>query len=479
MVPRLLSVLALATVSGVAGVQAVSAESEDTPPAPVVSGPAAITPVLSARRVPGLLAAPTADRRLAAALDELLARQPGTTCLTVTDAGRVVYLDDPDLPLNPASVLKLVTAIAAIEVLGPDHRFRTTVVAGAAPVDGVVTGDAWLVGSGDPLLATADYAARFRNQPQTVTPLESLAEAIGAAGIVGIDGALIGDGSRYDDDRYPDAWPSRFVDQDQSGPLSALTVNDGWQEFPPSPDARGPDETPAVDPEDHAASVFSGLLAERGVSVGATASGAAPAGAVELAAIESPPLEEIVGEMLRESDNQTGELLLKELAVARGRPATTAEGAAIAVEVVAGLGLPVGGLSVADGSGLGDGNAMSCSLALAILNRSGPDSPIGRGLAVAGQTGTLSSRFLDVPVTGRLRAKTGTLSQVTALAGFVHTAPGATLTFSFIVNLEGGGVVGDDDLARQDELAAILLRYPEGPPIESLGPLPLVPAAEG
>jgi D-alanyl-D-alanine carboxypeptidase/D-alanyl-D-alanine-endopeptidase (penicillin-binding protein 4) len=473
---RVLTTLAFAAVAVVAGLGAVDAEAaDDAPPVPI-DGTVA-TPLLSARRVPALLVAPAADRRLVAGLTDLLGRQPGVSCLTVSSAGRTIFLDDPDLPLTPASLLKLVTAVTALEVLGPDHRFRTTIVAAAPPAGGVVEGDAWLVGTGDPLLATTDYIARFYNQPQTATLVVGLADAVAGAGVTTIGGTLLGDGTRYDDDRYPDAWPARFVDQDQSGPLSALTVNDGWEVFPPLPDATQPDETPAADPAAHAAAVVAGLLTERGVSVGATGSGVVPAGAVEIAGIESPPLTDVIGEMLRESDNQTAELLLKEVAVARGRPGSTAEGVAIASEVLSGLGLPVGGSIVTDASGLGDGNLASCALVHAILDRAGPDSAIGRGLAVAGETGTLSRRFLEVPATGRLSAKTGTLSQATALAGFVDTVPGASLTFSFIANLGAGDVVDEADFALQDQLADLLVRYPEGPPLADLAPLAPTPAS--
>jgi D-alanyl-D-alanine carboxypeptidase/D-alanyl-D-alanine-endopeptidase (penicillin-binding protein 4) len=165
--------------------------------------------------------------------------------------------------------------------------------------------------------------------------------------------------------------------------------------------------------------------------------------------------------------------------VARGRPATTDEGVAIVLEVVTGLGLPIAGAAVTDGSGLGTGNLMSCSLVEAILDRSGPSSVIGRGLPIAGQTGTLSERFVGTDVTGRMLAKTGTLNQVTALAGFVDTIPGSSLTFSFLVNLEGDDRVDEDDLARQDELAAILVRYPEGPSLDELGPRPIATPGGG
>ena len=473
-VSRLLLTLAFVAVSVTAGIGAVEAEADDAAePAGATAPLSPATPVLSPRRVPALLAAPAADRALITGLTDILASQPGTSCLTVASSGRTIFLDDPDLPLVPASLLKLVTAVAAMEVLGPDHRFRTTVVASAAPVDGVVAGDAWLVGGGDPILSTSDYIARFRNQPQTATLVEGLADALVAAGVVSIQGSLLGDGSRYDDDRYPDPWPARFVDQDQSGPLSALTVNDAWEAFPPLPDATEPDETPTADPAAHAASVLAAQLAARGVSVAGTGAAVAPPGAVEVAAIESPPLTDLVGQMLRESDNQTAELLLKEIAVASGRPGSSADGVAVANEVIAGLGLPVGGSIAADGSGLGDGSVLSCSLVQAILDRATPESAIGRGLPVAGETGTLSRRFVDVPATGRLVAKTGTLNQVTSLAGYVSTLPGSTLTFSLIVNLDAGDVVDENDLAVQDRLADLLVRYPEGPPLDALDPEPV------
>jgi serine-type D-Ala-D-Ala carboxypeptidase/endopeptidase (penicillin-binding protein 4) len=471
-VGRLLATLTLTTVATVAGLGAVSAERDAErepadPAEPVPAGPA--TPVLSARRVPELLAAPQADAALVTDLEALLAAQPGTECLVVTSGGRDIVLDDPDLPLVPASLTKLVTAVAALEVLGPDHVFRTAVVAEAEPAGGTVE-QAWLVGSGDPLLATSDYVSRFENQPQLATLVEPLADDLAAAGITSI-GTLTGDGTRYDDDRYPDSWPERFVDQDQSGPLSALSVNDSWEAFPPLPDLDEPDETPAADPDEHAAGVVAGLLADRGVAVDATSSGAASdAATVELAVLESPPLTEVVGHMLRESENHSAELLLKEIAVARGRPGTTADGIEVANEVLVELGLPVGGSVLVDGSGLGDGGALSCSLVQAMLERSGPDSPLGRSMPLAGETGTLHDRFVGADAAGRLFAKTGSLNQVTALAGFVDTLGGAEVTFSWIVNAEGDDLVDGSDLAIQDDLAQILVSYPQGPPLDQLGP---------
>ena len=452
---RRLLALVLVAVAVVAATAAVAAEEDDT----AVAGealPSASTPVLSARRVPGLLAAPVADRRLAEALEATLARQEGERCLTVASSGRPVFQHNADRQLVPASVEKLVTAMAALEVLGPDFRFTTRVLSSGP--------DLWLVGGGDPLLATAAYAARFRNQPQVRTALEDLADAVVAAGITRVEGRLLGDEARYDTDRYPDEWPGRFVEQDQSGPLSALTVNDAWVAFPPNPDTRVPDETPAPDPARHAAEVLGALLAERGVTVAVGfGSGGVPAGAGEIAAVDSPRLGEIVGQMLRESDNQTAELVLKELAVASGRPGTTADGAAVVADAV-------DGSVVVDGSGLASSNLVTCALVQEILDEAGTSSVIADGLPVAGETGTLAERFLDSVVTGRLRAKTGTLNQVTSLAGYLTTTVGAELSFSFVANLPPSSIVDEEDLRLQDELAAVLARYPEGPPLDQLGP---------
>ncbi|MGH9185712.1 MAG: D-alanyl-D-alanine carboxypeptidase/D-alanyl-D-alanine endopeptidase, partial [Acidimicrobiales bacterium] len=295
-----------------------------------------------------------------------------------------------------------------------------------------------------------------------------------AAGVTEVRGAVVGDESRYDSRRYVDVWPERFIVQDQTGPLSALSVNDGWIAFPPNPDTRRPDEEPAPDPAAHAAQALTQLLAARGVAVGSPArAGEAPADDTEVAAVESPRMREVVAQMLRESDNQTAELLTKELGLRTKGEGTTAAGVAAIQDEMAALGLPVTDAVVADGSGLAEAGRVTCQLVQAVLDRAGPNSPLDAALPIAGQTGTLTERFVGVPVSGRMRAKTGTLNEVTSLAGFVDTLPGARITFSFIVNLPPGERVGEDDLVLQDELAAILVGYPQGPVLADLGPKPL------
>src|SRR5690606_25091261 len=122
---------------------------------------------------------------------------PADACLVVTEDGRPILRHNDSTPLTPASAQKILTARAALDVLGPGHRYRTTVVATGEPVDGILEGDVWFVGGGDPVLQTADFASRY-DPPRPTTPLEALADAVVAAGVREIRGAVVGDESRYD-----------------------------------------------------------------------------------------------------------------------------------------------------------------------------------------------------------------------------------------------------------------------------------------
>jgi serine-type D-Ala-D-Ala carboxypeptidase/endopeptidase (penicillin-binding protein 4) len=180
---RYLLPVLLVLVAGALGFGAMRAGADDVGLGEPMEINHPVTPVLSGRRVPVFLAAPVADRNLATAMADVMTRSPERTCVKITYAGRTLFEQNPDTPVVPASTEKLVTAVTALEVLGPDTRFRTSVVATApAAAGGVVQGDLWVVGGGDPLLSTAPYSAHFEQQPQIATPLESLADAIVKAG---------------------------------------------------------------------------------------------------------------------------------------------------------------------------------------------------------------------------------------------------------------------------------------------------------
>lgn len=448
------ALLLLAAGSAVAGGRAGASSGGEA------VAPASGTPVLSARRVPELLARPAADAHLQAGLTALAARLPASSCL-VTDEPTGGFEHQGDLPLIPASAMKMVVATAAIEHLGGDHRLVTTVRAAAPPVDGVVAGDLWLVGGGDPLLATAAYAASFRRQPQAFTPIEQLADAVVEAGVRVVRGSVVGDETRYDTDRYVRSWKPVYVTDNETGPMSALSVNDGFGIIEP-------EKQPATQPAIHAAAVFAQLLEERGVEVqGRPAAGEAPAGASVVAEQPSLPVSEIVAQMLRESDNQTAEMIVKELGAWSGRGGSTAAGTAVAVETLDRAGLPTGGVVIVDGSGLDRANRLTCRLLLALLQRD-TGALLVPSLAVAGETGTLEHRFKQTPVAGRLLAKTGSLNGVAALTGEVTSTEGVVTRFAFIVN---GIPTNQAGVVLQDALAELLVHHPPAEALAGLGPV--------
>lgn len=445
------------------GVEAQSGTGDEQATAP-------LTPVLSARRVPGVVAAPVGDRALRTDLDAIVASSPVDTCLAVQRSGETVIAHRSDVSLVPASNQKLVTGAAALYQFGPDHVLTTTVSAAAPPVDGQVSGDLYFVGGGDPLLATDDYLAVFESQPQIHSDMEALADEVVAAGVTRVEGSVVGDESRYDDLRAIPSWPERYAEQNASGPLSALSVNDGFASYR-KVSLMEVDVTASEDPALEAASVLTRLLRDRGVEVvGEPATGTAPAGAATVATLDSPAMTEVVHEMNSESDNTTAELLLKEIGLARRGEGTTQAGAAAVPEILAEAGLPVNGVVVADGSGLDTGNRVSCDLLLGILLADGAGGPLSSNLSVAGESGTLSERFVGTPAEGRLTAKTGSLNEVTALSGWVASEGRQNIAFAYVVNVPSGESISGDDLALQTDLGVALALWPEGIDAEALVP---------
>lgn len=348
-------------------------------------------------------------------------------CVAVWRDSQPVFESRADVPVLAASLTKVLTAVAAFDVLGPDSRFTTTAAATDAVNGGVLDGDLWVVGGGDPVLGTARWATA--TGASLYTPLDALADQVVAAGVRRIAGRVLGDDSRYDALRIVDTWPHRFAHDGEAGPLSALSVNDGF-------DVWGHPGVPFDDPAAGAATVFTELLRDRGVVVdGEAASGRAPAGAIPVGLVDSPPLAELVAAMLRDSDNGTAELLVKELGFRSVGEGSTAGGARVVRDTLAARGLPVDGSVVADGSGLSEAGRVTCRLMAALL-ASAPDLLRDR-LAVAGRTGTLEHRFRGTSVEGRLLAKTGSVDGVAALAGYLDR-PDGTLTFAHIVNSVSG-----------------------------------------
>lgn len=426
------------------------------------------TPVLSVRRVPDALVRERAETRLRAAVERVatdpsLASWAGQSCLVVQVGGRTLYSRRPDQPLIPASALKLLTAEAAVTVLGGATRLATVLKADAAPSGGVVAGDLQVVGGGDPIIESDARAARSPRQPVVRTRIEDVAQAVVAAGVRQVTGGVRADEGRYDRERARPGWKPSYQANGQVGPLSALLVDDGQ-------DATGK-ATPQ--PALHFAQVLTDQLRALGVQVAGAPTMGAATGAVTVATKESLPVADLVAQMVRESDNTTAELLVKEMGLRASGAGTTEAGLGAAKTALAAKGLPVGPLSVRDGSGLDRGDRASCSLLLAALTGAGRESPLADGLPVAALTGTLQKRFVGTPVVGRLRAKTGSLDEVSSLVGWVDPAKAGAappVAFAVVVN----GVPKDLDAARlSDRLGVALGSWPDAPAPDAVDPEPV------
>jgi serine-type D-Ala-D-Ala carboxypeptidase/endopeptidase (penicillin-binding protein 4) len=457
--------LALPVGSGVSADAQSDAPLEADPA--TANGSSLATPVLSARRVPHLIRSTITGNRIREVVQPLVDTAPPESCVVVSTGGQPAIGRGADLPLAPASTAKLITGLAVLDELDPQSRLKTAVTSGAPVEGGVVDGDLHLVGGGDPLLTTPGYEVSFPYPGQITNQFAQLADRVVDSGVREIRGAIVGDDSRYDQQRWIESWPVRYQREDTVGPLSALIVNDGSTGLVEQPDRPASSRQPG-DPPVLAAATLTTLLEQRGVRVeGEARAGTAPEGAQEIAALESATFADMVGEMVRVSDNTTAELLLKELGLATSGNGTTSAGLAAVDAVLQRRGLPTEGLVLRDGSGLDPESRVTCRLLVALLDQVGPDSILVQAMPVAADDGTLYNRMRRTPAAGKVRAKSGTLATVNALAGFVDTDAGATLSFAYLIN----GREQPRGYAPIDELMAALVAVPDGPPLDELSPI--------
>jgi len=375
-----------------------------------------------------------------------------------------------------------------IEALSADTVFRTeAVVQKSVEVsdEGVLDGDIWLVGGGDPLLATSDYAHRIdRSRP--FTDLEDLADQVAGQltsdGIAGISGAVLGDESKYapaerdyidEDTPLGPVWTTEDNADNTIGPLSALQVNDGFTAWPETSDAS--QNVRSADPATDAAALFSQLLADRGIEiVGAPGNAVAPQGAERrtLGDVESIPFSEILSLAIAPDGGTISEMLLKELGVRSGVTALRFN-AILFGEVVLldRAGMPTAGTIIADGSGLSDLNRMSCDLLISILDNSTDSSPLLAAIPdvedgpLAGCTG---------PLDGELRVLATAEADTSGTVGSYVADNGDRVTFAMIINgPELGAELGQCN-AVQIAMIKAITGHPYGPALDELAPFPAV-----
>ena len=410
-----------------AGVQVLSPAAGPAP------GAAAAVPAGSAATPAGVAAA------LAAGLRPAVLGADRGAAVTDLSTGKVLFSQAGSALFAPASTAKLAVAVAALDALGPGARLQTSVVADRKP-SAIV-----LVGGGDPTLAAGPPPAADYPQPATLASLAAATAArLRAAHVRQV--RLSYDTSLYAGPGMAPGWKPAYVSTGNVTPIQALEVDQGRLTPGGAPqDADDPRNlrprtlTPAAD----AARAFAGFLAREGIRVAGPVSQAAAApGSRALAKVSSPPVAEIVQWMLMESNNVIAENLARQVAIATGAQASFSGAAAAELKVLRQAGV-ASGISLVDGSGLSPDDRIAPDALVRIIQLAAAGSPQLRpaitGLPVAGFAGTLAPGGSVFGPTGNaglgvVRAKTGNLSTVAALAGVVYASNGQLLGFAFMAD---------------------------------------------
>jgi D-alanyl-D-alanine carboxypeptidase/D-alanyl-D-alanine-endopeptidase (penicillin-binding protein 4) len=422
--------------------------AKTAPPTPSALASATVAPA-----TPSTAAAGRPPR--AAAVAAALAQAVGDPALggrllgQVVDGstGAVLYNHLGRTPAAPASTAKLLTAAGLLALRAPTDRIRTKVVAGAA-------GTVVLVGGGDPTLTAAPagqpgaYAGAARVSDLAAEVQRALARSHQAVQRIVVDDSLF-TGPTISPD-----WAAEDVPSDYAGAITAV-MTDGARAAPT-------DGIRSAEPDLAAGAELAAALKVPGAQV---TRGRAPAAAKVLATVESPPLSDLIAQMLQTSDNVIADVLARQVAVASAKPTSFAGAAAAIRAALVGLGVDPGA-GMRDGSGLAANDRVSAAALAGVLGLVvGPTHPalhaIVAALPVAAWSGTLANRYLPGSTGARgagvVRAKTGTLTAVSSLAGLVHDADGRLLTFALVADQVAPGVEATRAAeAALDRIVAIL-----------------------
>jgi D-alanyl-D-alanine carboxypeptidase/D-alanyl-D-alanine-endopeptidase (penicillin-binding protein 4) len=417
--------------------------------------------------------------------DEQLAKtQLGVEVYSLTKQESLFSLQ-PNAPLSPASVVKLLTALVSLKRLGPDFTYKTEAYISGTREGSTLKGDLYLKGSGDPSLVTER--------------LFLLANDIVRTGITQITGNIKIDDWTFDQVKFDEARIPTNTDRPYNAPVGGMSFNYNTTTVyfrpgdrvgdPPrifiEPDTgyvrvRNEAKTSArgtayglvasrvvtgagntivvrgkiplgiaeqrsyfniTDPVVYAGSALRWLLGLRGVRVTGTSieHERVPANAQKIAELESLPMREIVMLMNKFSNNFIADTLVKTLGrEIRGIPGTMEKGLQVVREESTRMGLNNAGFHVVSGSGLTRENRMSANHFIRLLNAAYLDFDVLpellSSLPIAGKDGTLRSRMKGTAAYGRLRGKTGSIDGVAALAGVVQSRGGELLAFSVVMN---------------------------------------------
>lgn len=422
----------------------------------------------------------------------------------------ILYEHAADLRLIPASNMKILTTIAALEVLGPDYKYKTEIKIDGPIKKGSLHGDLYIVGKGDPTLQAEDFAL--------------LAKSVKEYGIDEIKGSVYADDSWYDDVRYSQDLSWRHENNYVGNAISALTAsaNDDYllasvildvypaKEIGEKPEVVITPETDYVkiinqgntvaagnaltlsdhrkhgtnifyiegnipknsphyqrwravwEPTDYALSLFVRELEKENISYEKAdlKVTSAPENAETIITKNSVSLKEIILPFMKQSNNGLGEMFIKEMGKVKLDDGSWESGLKVLEQTLLSLGLNIADISLRDGSGMSERNLISANFFTETLEAVRGKSWFGvfeDSFPLAGERnpaigGTLSYRLGEESTKGKVRAKTGTLNKVSTLSGYVETADQESLSFSILFN----NYIREPVTQIQDEIVTVL-----------------------
>jgi D-alanyl-D-alanine carboxypeptidase len=360
------------------------------------------------------------------------------------DAAQQVFASHADTPLAPASNMKLVTTSSALDSWGPEHRFKTALYGPDVPVyGGVLYGDLYLKGFGDPSLSTLSYQRKVLHL--TTASFESFAKRLRTLKIRKVKGRVLGDESWFDKKRTGASWKPGL--QLECGPLSALSGNESLDEG-----------NRVKDPATYAAKLLTEALRTKGIKVtGKPGAGNVPETARLLKQQFSAPLRVLLKHMDKYSDNFFAEIMLKGLGKDFFEEGSTQAGLEVSRANLAAIGLDPASYRLLDGCGLSYEDRLTARGLARILGAARQQFDFDDyydALAIAGEDGTLEDRMRGTAAAGNAHAKTGTLNIAVCLSGYVKSADDRLVGYAILVN--GGSVSWANATTAQDDIVEML-----------------------
>lgn len=385
--------------------------------------------------------------------------------------GDTLYSRNSGKLFMPASNMKIITSAAALTLLGPEYTYKTTFLISGEVRDSVLDGDLLVMGRGDPTVSDRMQGLvmgdRLRGLATTV--MDALADSIRAHGIRQIGGSIARVGNAFPDSTYGYGWEWDDLGEYYGAGVDELIFNEGMAPttLRPLPDTvrdslySGPAKSPAKAYLD----ALNDALARKHIAVDAGVRDSiqpTPIKIDTLFVFTSAPLRDILPALMKPSQNQIAEILLRTIGLERAGIGTADTARRIVGQQLLAWGVQPDGFVIRDGSGLSDQDLLTPETIVRVLDRIQRDTAFAtyyNAMPIAGVDGTIEKRMKGTPAEGNVRAKTGTLAKARNLSGYVTTADGERLIFSVMAN--NTTTAGSMVTGVADQIGAALAAYRE------------------